>query len=157
MLTRLFLATACLVHSTHSFVSPHLTHNVHTRRSAFTVVAGMPDGLAEWGCDATLWDGMPPGSRRDLERFVATDKEEMARNRIETMRRIVEYGEPGAIWEQAQWDKTVAVWEETEAEEREIAKKKAKEVKMAAIRAKSKAAKEAADAAEKEQQHGHGL
>merc|ERR1740139_1875278 len=30
----------------------------------------MPKELTEWGCDAALWDGMPVGAHRDLERYL---------------------------------------------------------------------------------------
>lgn len=159
MLARLLVAIACLVHPTHSFVPLHLGHSaVHTRSSAFvtTVVAyGMPERLSEWGCDSTLWDGMPPGSHMDLERYVLTEKEELAKNRIATLRDIISFVErvdgvePGAVWEQVKWDKGVRAWE-TDAMEKSVAEAaRAKAEK----KEKAKAAREAAEAAKVAQQH----
>mmetsp|Transcript_21813 Transcript_21813/g.25978 ORF Transcript_21813/g.25978 Transcript_21813/m.25978 type:complete len:154 (-) Transcript_21813:394-855(-) len=152
MLARLLVATAYLVHSIHSF-APYARHIVHSHSAIIPVVTtyAMPEQLSEWGCDATLWDGMPPGSHRDLERYVREGLEELARNRIATMREIVVFvdDDPGSAWEQVTWDKAVQAWETLEAEKSaaELAKAKAEK------KAKAKADREAAEAA-KAQQHG---
>ena len=52
-------------------------------------VAGMPGQLAEWGCDAALWDRMPAGAHRDLTRFARDGIEGLARNRMATMASMV--------------------------------------------------------------------
>jgi len=152
MLARLLVATACIVHSIHSF-APYARHIVHSHSAIIPGLAAfaMPEELSEWGCDTKLWDGMPPGSHRDLERFVRNGLEELARNRIATLREIVEFVDDGAgtVWEQVTWDKAVKAWETLQAEKSaaELARVKAEK------KAKNKAAREAAEAA-KVQQHG---
>ena len=103
----------------------------------------VPEELVAWGCDAALWNRMPAGCHRDLRRFARDSIEDLARNRIATMREIsgIAHGiEPSAMWERATWDKAVAVWEKEE-------ERKAIKAKDAAKAAK-KAAREAAKAAE---------
>eukprot|EP00592_Proboscia_alata_P003672 CAMPEP_0194378480 /NCGR_PEP_ID=MMETSP0174-20130528/35495_1 /TAXON_ID=216777 /ORGANISM="Proboscia alata, Strain PI-D3" /LENGTH=112 /DNA_ID=CAMNT_0039160521 /DNA_START=160 /DNA_END=498 /DNA_ORIENTATION=- len=111
----------------------------------------MPEQLAEWGCDATLWDSLPLGARRDLERFANSGSEDLARCRILTMKEVVQYNaEPGAVWEQAAWDKSVLGWEQNRAElaAAELARVKAEK------KAAAKAKREATAAKEEEQKHG---
>ena len=70
---------------------------------------GMPEELAEWGCDTALWDGMPLGAHRDLERYLQNGNDELGRARIATMREISSFlkTEPGATWEKVAWDEAV--------------------------------------------------
>jgi len=48
----------------------------------------IPEQISEWGCDVKLWDVMPRGGRRDLERYARDGKEELARSRIVTLREV---------------------------------------------------------------------
>ena len=138
---------ALLVTTTALVLQP--AHHVRTRGAYMMTVAEMPEQLADWGCDAKLWEGMPPGARRDLGRFVRDGKEDVARKRITTMREIAEFTaacEPGTTDEEAR-----GLWEAAEAA-KEVARVKAeKAAKTAAAKAKreaEKAAEEAKAAAE---------
>ena len=103
--------------------------------------------LAEWGCDDALMVGIPMGAKRDLMRFATTGKEELAKNRIRTMKEIAEIAgmAPGATWEKSSWDKGVSAWEAAEAERLALAKQAARR----RGRRRRKAAREAAAAASK--------
>ena len=103
--------------------------------------------LAEWGCDDALMVGIPMGAKRDLMRFATTGKEELAKNRIRTMKEIAEMAgmAPGATWEKSSWDKGVSAWEAAEAERLALAKQAARR----RGRRRRKAAREAAAAASK--------
>jgi len=129
--------TIALVTSASAFVPQHT-------RSTFMVLADMPVELAEF-CDTELWDMLPLGSHRDLKRFALTGKEELSRDRIATMREILQFvgTEPGAKWEESAWNKGVTAWEIDNAEKIEIEEIKAKAEK----KAKSKKAREAKEAA----------
>ena len=101
------------------------------------------------GAATKLWEGMPPGARRDLGRFLRDGKEDVARKRITTMREIADFTatcEPGTTDEEAR-----GLWEAAEAA-KEVARVKAeKAAKTAAAKAKreaEKAAEEAKAAAE---------
>ena len=117
------------------------------------VVDTMPDQMAKWGCDATFWERIPKGARKDIRRYARDGKEDLARARIATMREIAAFAdtlEPTATWSQA-----VSAWEEAEearlAEEAKAAKaarmakaKEGRERKAAEEAAAKKAAEEAA-------------
>jgi len=105
----------------------------------------MPEQLAILGCDAALWDFMPPGTHRDLNRFVRTGEEEMARRRIATSREIVQFSEGSGVT----WDQAVRVWEANNAEVVAAAKVQAK----ADMIARAKAKREAEEAEKNAQQH----
>ena len=117
-------------------------------------IAELPDQLADWGCDTTLWNVLPPGACRDLTRYSLTGKEEMARRRVNTMREIAEvaYGEglakAGASWEEEIWNSVVSSWEAAEAAKEAAAVKAAKDAKAAAAKAKREAEAAAKAAAE---------
>ena len=120
------------------------------RRSA--LAAAMPEQLADWGCDAALWEALPKGCKRDLERYARDGVEDLARNRVATMREVLAFVDApdGAAWEKESWDSGVAAWEAEETrkveEAKAAAKAAAKEKRLAAAAAK-KAAAEAAEAA----------
>ena len=106
---------------------------------------GMPEKLADWGCDAALWSVLPSGGRKNLRRFVRTNNEELGRRRIETMRAIAEFDndpEPGS---RDAWMKASNEWAKVEAEKLAEAIKAEKEAKKAA-RMAAAAAKKAAEA-----------
>ena len=63
----------------------------HLARQKNTLVASMPDGLEAWGCDDLLWTQIPPGAKRDLTRFARDGVEDLARNRLQTMREVVAF------------------------------------------------------------------
>ena len=121
-------------------------------RGASMVVVDMPEQLSDWECDATLWNRLPPGARRDLTRFALSGKEELARRRITTMREIAGIAqelEPSDTWEKDSWYKAVTTWEENEAAKEAAAKAAAKAAKQAKAKAEREA-KAAAAAAAKE-------
>ena len=105
------------------------------------VVDTMPDQVAKWGCDATFWERIPKGARKDIRRYARDGKEDLARARIATMREIAAFAdtlEPTATWSQA-----VSAWEE--AEEARLAEEaKAAKAAQASRRMERKAAEEAA-------------
>jgi len=129
--------TIAMVTSASAFVPQHI-------RSTFMVLANMPEELGEF-CDTELWDMFPPGAHRDLKRFSLTGKEELSRDRIATMREILQFvdTEPGIKWEESTWNKGVTAWEIDNAEKIEVEAIKAKAEK----KAKSKKAREAKEAA----------
>eukprot|EP00966_Prymnesium_polylepis_P173643 4016622-Prymnesium_polylepis.5 len=72
----------------------------------------VPEQLVDLGCDAAFWDVLPKGGVAgaricSAKRFVREGKEEMARNRIATMREIAQLVEDGTepgnseAWRQA--------------------------------------------------------
>ena len=81
------------------------------------VVASMPDGLEAWGCDDLLWTQIPPGAKRDLTRFARDGVEDLARNRLQTMREVVAFVDAAddAPWEKGPWDTAVITWEADQA------------------------------------------
>ena len=72
----------------------------------------MPDGLEAWGCDDLLWTQIPPGAKRDLTRFARDGVEELARNRLQTMREVISFVDAAddAPWEKGPWDTAVITW-----------------------------------------------
>jgi len=144
MISRLLIATAYLLLPAHGFLPRQILRPDHTR-SALASADGMPEQLAILGCDAALWNFMPPGTHRDLYRFVRTGEEEMARRRIATSREIVQFSEGSGVT----WDQAVRAWEVNNAETVAAAKAQAKADKMA----KAKAKREAEEAEKKAQQH----
>ena len=114
------------------------------------VVASMPDGLEAWGCDDLLWTQIPPGAKRDLTRFARDGVEDLARNRLQTMREVVSFVDAAddAPWEKGPWDTAVITWEADQAHQEAEAKARAKAEKAAAAKAKREAAAAAKAAAE---------
>ena len=114
------------------------------------IVASMPDGLEAWGCDDLLWTQIPPGAKRDLTRFARDGVEDLARNRLQTMREVVSFVDAAddAPWEKGPWDTAVITWEADQAHQEAEAKAKAKAEKAAAAKAKREAAAAAKAAAE---------
>merc|ERR1719506_1174536 len=110
-----------------------------------------PEGLAAWGCDDMLWAQMPLGAKRELTRFARDGKEELARNRLQTMREVVGFVDAAddAPWEKGPWDTAVIAWEADQARQEAEAKAAAKAAKAAAAKAKREAAAAAKAAAEK--------
>eukprot|EP00548_Thalassiothrix_antarctica_P007863 CAMPEP_0194136884 /NCGR_PEP_ID=MMETSP0152-20130528/6833_1 /TAXON_ID=1049557 /ORGANISM="Thalassiothrix antarctica, Strain L6-D1" /LENGTH=143 /DNA_ID=CAMNT_0038833687 /DNA_START=236 /DNA_END=667 /DNA_ORIENTATION=- len=106
---------------------------------------GMPEQLSDWGCDKALWDAVPHGAKRDLRRYLRTGKEDLARNRMATMREIGTFvkAEPGAIWEGKTWHKGVMEWEADNLAAIEAENARIKAEKKAGRAAKAKAQKEA--------------
>ena len=123
------------------------------RRSALRAVPPMPAELTDFGCDETLWKGLPLGAHRDLARFVETGKPDLAKARVESMKFVREYLNPDyldAEWDEASWNEAVQTSEKVAEAQAAIAKKEAKAAKLAAAKAKNaaeKAAKEAEAAA----------
>ena len=113
-------------------------------------VASMPDGLEAWGCDDLLWSQIPPGAKRDLTRFARDGVEDLARNRLQTMREVISFVDAAddAPWEKGPWDTAVITWEADQAHQEAEAKAKAKAEKAAAAKAKREAAAAAKAAAE---------
>ena len=110
----------------------------------------MPDGLEAWGCDDLLWTQIPPGAKRDLTRFARDGVEDLARNRLQTMREVVSFVDAAddAPWEKGPWDTAVITWEADQAHQEAEAKARAKAEKAAAAKAKREAAAAAKAAAE---------
>ena len=110
----------------------------------------MPEGLAAWGCDDLLWSQIPPGAKRDLTRFARDGVEDLARNRLQTMREVVSFVDAAddAPWEKGPWDTAVITWEADQAHQEAEAKARAKAEKAAAAKAKREAAAAAKAAAE---------
>ena len=52
-------------------------------------MAEMPAQLAEWGCDAELWQGLRSGGRANLKKQVKKGDEAGARARIEALKLLV--------------------------------------------------------------------
>ena len=77
----------------------------------------MPGGLEAWGCDDLLWTQIPPGARRDLTRFARDGEEQLARNRLQTMREVISFVDAAddAPWEKGPWDTAVITWEADQA------------------------------------------
>ena len=73
----------------------HVTHPraticmVERRASNAEVVAEMPKKLADWGCDEALWDGLRSKGRKDLKKLAKNGKEQLARDRIEKLRKDI--------------------------------------------------------------------
>ena len=113
-------------------------------------VASMPDGLEAWGCDDVLWTQIPPGARRDLTRFARVGEEQLARNRLQTMREVISFVDAAADapWEKAPWDTAVITWEADQAHQEAERKAAEKAAKAAAAKAKREAAAAAKAAAE---------
>ena len=105
----------------------------------------MPEVLAEWGCEGTLWNGLPNGAHRDLIRFAGTGNEEFAKRRLLTMQEISALvgSAPGAAWDKTKWSQAVATWEAGNAADLAAAKKAEKAAKAAAAKAAREAAAEA--------------
>ena len=140
------LACAVLLAHAHAFMpARHLS-----RPRLAPVVASMPDGLEAWGCDDLLWTQIPPGARRDLTRFARDGVEDLARNRLQTMREVVGFVDAAddAPWEKGPWDTAVITWEADQAHQEAEAKARAKAEKAAAAKAKREAAAAAKAAAE---------
>lgn len=164
----LIIATAaCLVYDkrAHSFITRSGSNNVRTTNDRGTLLAlaaaaeatAMPQALTEMGYDLELWNKMPPGAQRDLGRFCRTGKDDLARNRVETMKDILPFVKTpeDGLWEVKAWEKGVSAWEANEEAERDavIAKAKAErreraKAAAAAREAESKAKAEAAAQAE---------
>jgi len=160
---RLIIATAvaCLVHDkeAHGFVrAPHLAtassrHGAVNGRSSSAMGASeiaMPEALEEFGVDEDLWKTFPLGAHKDISRFCRTGHEDLAKNRIATMKEILEFVEGDGAWEEAKWQKGVIAWEKLQLDvrEAEVARIKAeKKAKREAVQAKKKAEAEAAAAA----------
>ena len=119
-------------------------------RPRLAPVASMPDGLEAWGCDDLLWSQIPPGAKRDLTRFARDGVEDLARNRLQTMREVVSFVDAAddAPWEKGPWDTAVITWEADQAHQEAEAKARAKAEKAAAAKAKREAAAAAKAAAE---------
>mmetsp|Transcript_26536 Transcript_26536/g.29816 ORF Transcript_26536/g.29816 Transcript_26536/m.29816 type:complete len:228 (-) Transcript_26536:139-822(-) len=112
-------ACCCLIHikSTHSFVVPVVTLQTSSTSyqspypttttkllMAASTTSTMPEVVGISGCDAELWNNIPYGAQRDLERFcrMAADEDyefvptkefpmsplELAQNRVATMKDI---------------------------------------------------------------------
>ena len=158
---------ACLVYEkrAHSFITRSGSNNVRATNDRGTLLAlaaaaeamEMPEALPDMGCDIELWNKMPPGAQRDLGRFCRTGKDDLARNRVETMKDILPFVKTpeDGLWEMKAWEKGVSAWEANEEAEREAAIAKAKaerreRAKAAATarEAESKAKAEAAAQAE---------
>ena len=139
------LACAVLLAHAHAFIPAR-----HLARQKNTLVASMPDGLEAWGCDDVLWTQIPPGARRDLTRFARVGEEQLARNRLQTMREVISFVDAAADapWEKAPWDTAVITWEADQAHQEAEAKAAAKAEKAAAAKAKREAAAGAKAAAE---------
>ena len=155
----LFLASATaaflLVDSTEGFAA-----------KPYYLTASMPQELVEWSdCDETLWNEFPPGAKKDLLRFVASDLQDLATARVESMRSYLEFvhekgdGAPGDPFVYENWAKGVLAWEENNIKLMLEAKQRAKEEKKekrklealkkaAELEAANEAAEEAAAAAE---------
>ena len=114
------------------------------------VVASMPDGLEAWGCDDVLWTQIPPGAKRDLTRFARDGVEDLARNRLQTMREVISFVDAAddAPWEKGPWDTAVITWEADQAHQEAERKAAEKAAKAAAAKAKREAAAAAKAAAE---------
>ena len=114
------------------------------------VVASMPDGLEAWGCDDVLWTQIPPGAKRDLTRFARDGEEQLARNRLQTMREVISFVDAAddAPWEKGPWDTAVITWEADQAHQEAERKAAEKAAKAAAAKAKREAAAAAKAAAE---------
>ena len=136
---------ALLVAHAHAFIPAR-----HLARQKSTLVASMPDGLEAWGCDDLLWSQIPPGAKRDLTRFARDGVEDLARNRLQTMREVVSFVDAAddAPWEKGPWDTAVITWEADQAHQEAEAKARAKAEKAAAAKAKREAAAAAKAAAE---------
>ena len=136
------LACAVLLAHAHAFIPAR-----HLARQKNTLVASMPDGLEAWGCDDVLWTQIPPGARRDLTRFARVGEEQLARNRLQTMREVISFVDAAADapWEKAPWDTAVITWEADQAHQE--AERKAAEKAAKAKREAAAAAKAAAEAA----------
>ena len=140
------LACAVLLAHAHAFMpARHLS-----RPRLAPVVASMPDGLEAWGCDDVLWTQIPPGARRDLTRFARVGEEQLARNRLQTMREVISFVDAAADapWEKAPWDTAVITWEADQAHQEAERKAAEKAAKAAAAKAKREAAAAAKAAAE---------
>ena len=122
----------------------------------YYLTASMPEELADWaGCDDTTWEEFPPGGRKDLLRFVKHGKQELATNRIATLKEILQFvhdkgtGGPGDPWEVDNWETGMSAWEANnvllkEQEKQRIKKERAEKRRIAAAKkAAEKAAKEA--------------
>ena len=139
------LACAVLLAHAHAFIPAR-----HLARQKNTLVASMPDGLEAWGCDDLLWTQIPPGARRDLTRFARDGEEQLARNRLQTMREVISFVDAAADapWEKAPWDTAVITWEADQAHQEAERKAAEKAAKAAAAKAKREAAAAAKAAAE---------
>ena len=139
------LACAVLLAHAHAFIPAR-----HLARQKNTLVASMPDGLEAWGCDDVLWTQIPPGARRDLTRFARVGEEQLARNRLQTMREVISFVDAAADapWEKAPWDTAVITWEADQAHQEAERKAAEKAAKAAAAKAKREAAAAAKAAAE---------
>ena len=106
------LVCAVLLAHAHAFIPAR-----HLARQKNTLVASMPDGLEAWGCDDLLWTQIPPGARRDLTRFARDGEEQLARNRLQTMREVISFVDAAddAPWEKGPWDTAVITWEADQA------------------------------------------
>ena len=139
------LACAVLLAHAHAFIPAR-----HLARQKNTLVASMPDGLEAWGCDDLLWTQIPPGAQRDLTRFARDGEEQLARNRLQTMREVIGFVDAAddAPWEKGPWDTAVITWEADQAHQEAERKAAEKAAKAAAAKAKREAAAAAKAAAE---------
>ena len=137
-----FLLVGITLQATHAF-APQLRLRISF--TSTTLHAGPPAALLEYGCDDALWASIPPGAVRDLSRYARDGQDEMMRQRIVTMREVMEFSDaaPGAF-DRSSWDRAVQSWEAEEA--RKEAEEKA--VLKAAKGAAAKAMREAKAAAE---------
>ena len=138
------LACAVLLAHAHAFIPAR-----HLARQN-TLVASMPDGLEAWGCDDLLWTQIPPGAQRDLTPFARDGEEQLARNRLQTMREVIGFVDAAddAPWEKGPWDTAVITWEADQAHQEAERKAAEKAAKAAAAKAKREAAAAAKAAAE---------
>jgi len=127
------------------------------------LTASMPQELADWtSCDETLWNEFPPGSKKDLLRFVESDMKEFATNRVASIRDILPFvheagdGKSGDPFIYDNWDKGMTAWENNNVQVKLAAKLEAKQrlkeerAEKRKIEAAKKAAEEAAAANEEE-------
>ena len=93
----------------------------------------------------------------DLERYALTGKEELARNRMSTMRDIRAFmDEPDAEWEKGVWDKAVRGWEKDNRDKQAEAKAASKADRANAAASAKREAEKAASKAKREAEAGKG-
>ena len=93
---------------------PVSAQNNFTRRSLVDLRTG----------DELLWTQIPPGAKRDLTRFARDGVEDLARNRLQTMREVVAFVDAAddAPWEKGPWGTAVITWEADQAHQEAQAK-----------------------------------
>ena len=95
-------------------------------------------------------DADPARRERDLTRFARDGVEDLARNRLQTMREVISFVDAAddAPWEKGPWDTAVITWEADQAHQEAERKAAEKAAKAAAAKAKREAAAAAKAAAE---------